>query len=63
MDALKDLLDLRDAVDFHQGAQGQPFHGKGGARRFPVGKIRGVDFVHGRKVPHVREQNGGLDHL
>src|SRR5262245_11356091 len=50
-----------DEIDFHQRAARQFGHRDGGARRFRMVKVRGLNRVHGREVDNVLTEYGRFD--
>ena len=57
------LFAHRHALDFHKGVLGQRGRLERGAGGVRLAEKAGVYGVHGRKIPDVFQQHGGLDHI
>ena len=52
-----------NGLDLHQSALGQTLDRKSGPGGARAGEVFGIHAVHRAKVPDVRQQDGGLDHI
>ena len=56
--------DCRPALDLNAGAEGQPIHSKGAARRQPIfGEVGDIHFAHRTTLTHVSQHHRTFDDL